>query len=138
MDLAFRFAVEAMNAALEREADFGFRFADAREDNPGRITTSGEDAVELTARNNIEASAFARENRKDGQVRVGLYSKTDPMRNVRESIPIGVKTACNRVTRVHIGRRSVCAGQKLQVETFAGKTAVAITEITVLKHWERT
>ena len=54
LDFRFRFAVEAVNSFLQRETDFGFGFADSGKDNRIRFAAGCQDAIELTAGDDVE------------------------------------------------------------------------------------
>ena len=67
LELADAFDVEAEDAERERALHLRACLADAREDDPLRRAAGGEDALELAARDDVEAAAAAREPLQNGE-----------------------------------------------------------------------
>ena len=72
LELGFRFDVDAENPVRERGLDLGRALADAREQHARGSAAGGEHALELAARDDVEARAQARQQCKHREVRIRL------------------------------------------------------------------
>ena len=111
LELADALDVEAEDVERERALHLGARLADAREDDPLRRAAGGEDALELAARDDVEAAAAAREPLQDGERRVGLDGIAEQMVASGERTLVGGEGARHRRARIDVERRAEAARQ---------------------------
>ncbi len=118
------FDVERTDTDLQREVDFCTRFADAGENDLGRIATGPEHALEFTARHDVEARAERREQIQDREIAVRLHRITDAMRQRLQS---GVEASVLRGkmrARINVGWRSAALRDVYQRDVFEVRNAV--------------
>jgi hypothetical protein len=81
---AARLDVEAEDALLDGQADVRLGLAHAREHHLARVAPSGDHALQLAARDDVEAAAQAGEQVEDGEVGVCLHSVADEVRPIAQ------------------------------------------------------
>ncbi len=67
-ELAGTLHVEAADAELQREVDFGHRLADPGENHSGRVAPGADDPLQLSAGDDVETGAELGEQPQNGEV----------------------------------------------------------------------
>ena len=97
------FDVEAVHAHFQGAAHVVTGLADAGEHHPVRIATGGQDALQFTAGNDVEAGAEAGQDIEHAEVGVGLDGKADQVRQTGQRIGIGAVLALDVRSRIDVG-----------------------------------
>ena len=126
--LGFGLAVKAVNAAGERVLHLFARLADTGEDHLFRAAAGAEDAVELTAGDDVEAGAFGGEEAEDAQIRVGLDGVEDFVGRVAEGVVVAVVALADGGGGVDVGGRAGGAGDVFELDVFDEEVAVTVSE----------
>ena len=128
-NLGLALGVEGVDALLQPQLDLGAGLADAGEGALARITAGLFDAEEFAARDDVEASAFLREQVEHGKVRVRFRRITN------ETIELGSHRAGeptevieDRAAAVDVERRAVFGGESREINAFAVERAVLVVE----------
>src|SRR5205823_11258303 len=104
-----------------------------KDDGPG-IAARSQNAIELTSRNNIESRSFARQQRKNREIRIRFDGETDAMRHPLQSIFIRVESLPNRRCRVDVRRSSEFVRYCFEARTFAPQGFVLVAKFTQAHH----
>ena len=106
LEFGVGFDVEAMNPGRKRCAHLGLGLAHTRKHDLRGFTTGTQHALELAARNNVEAAAQAREQVEHRKVGVGLDGVAHQVVAATERRIEGAETLLDGGARVDVTRRT--------------------------------
>ncbi len=121
--------VEHPHARLERERDLLVGLADAGEHHLARIPAGAEHAVQLAARDDVEAGAEPREEAQHRQVRVGLHRIADDVAKPGERSVEDLPVPGQGRGGVDVERRTVAIGEALQRDRLGVQDAPLALEV---------
>ena len=120
--------VEAVHADFQGAAHVVAGLADAGEHHLGRIAAGGQDTLQLTAGNDVETGAEARQHIQHPEVGVGLDREADQMRHAGEGIGIGAVLGLDVCAGIDVGGRAETLGDAGKRHPFREQLTVAVTE----------
>ena len=103
---------------MQRQLDFVDALAHARKHDFARVATRGEHALELAARDDVEAAAQPREQSENRQVRVSLGGVADQVRLWAERAIEGFEAAFEVGAGVHEAGRTELSRERCQRDVF--------------------
>ncbi len=124
IELLLALDVELQDAGAQSLVDFIGRFADAGEDDALHgFGSSGEDAIQFAAGDDVEACAVIGEELEDGEVRVGFDRIADQVIARGERVLKKREALKDLVGRVDVERRAEFAGEGFEGNLAATESA---------------
>ena len=124
-----RLEIETANPCLQRLFHLRDAFPDPGEDDTGRVTAGAHNPRQLAAGDNVETRAEPGQQCQYRQIGVGLYSVTDQMRVVAQSLVEGTPMAFQGGAGVHIQWCTMLLCQLRQVCLLGVQATVPVGEV---------
>ena len=102
-EFRLRFAVEAVDAALQRVFHFRGGFADAGEDDLRGVAAGLKDAVEFAAGDDVETGALFGQEREYGQRGIGFHRVANGVRQGSESRSVSGIVLADGLAGIDVG-----------------------------------
>ena len=128
LQLVGGFDVEAVHADFQRAAHVVAGLADAGEDDTARLSAGGQHTLQLTARDDVEAGAEARQHVQHTQVGIGFDGEADQVRHAIQRIGIGPVLGLDVRAGVDVGRGAEALRECGQCHAFREELTVAVRE----------
>ncbi|MNN06798.1 hypothetical protein D3C81_1196000 [compost metagenome] len=122
------FDVEAVHADFQGAAHVVTGLADAGEHHAISAPARGQDTLQFTAGDDVEACAEARQDVQHAQVGVGLDREADQAGGSFEGIGVAAVLGLDVGARVHVGRGAEAFGDGRQGHAFREQFTVAVVE----------
>ena len=127
--LGHGFDVEALDAGRERRPHFPDLLAYTGKHDSGWIGSGRKHARELTARDDVESAAQAREFPEHGQVRIRLHAVAHQHVAPADCLLVGGPGRTERGARIHVKRGTQRLGEVVQTNPFGVERITLVMEM---------